>query len=204
MLMAMLAASLITAFSRMSLFYAQSFLGDASRSSLLVSAQIGGQMISLPLWGRLQARLEKRIVALLAQAGFAAAMLGFFLLSPSSPAPAIGLFGLAGAGLSGLTVMNWAIVPDTIEYTERSAGVRHEALTFGLLVTLIKISSGAGAGLIGLCLEASGYRPDGGGHPQGMLLTMTGLPILGAIASILILARLRISYRDHADLRAGS
>ena len=203
MVLCTLAASLITAFSRMALFYAQSFLGDTSRASALVSAQIIGQMISLPMWAWLQARLEKRTVALLAHAGFAITMLAFLSLSPSDAAMAAALFCLAGMGLSGLTVMNWAIVPDTIEYTERSSGVRHEALTFGLLITLTKIASGAGAGLIGLCLKASGYRPlssEGGTHLHGLLLAMTGLPIVGAAACIFILARLRISYRSHADL----
>jgi GPH family glycoside/pentoside/hexuronide:cation symporter len=203
MLLCMVAAALITVFSRMALFYAQSFLGDASRASVLVSAQIIGQMISLPLWGWLQARLEKRTVALLAHSGFAFTMLAFLTLAPSNTALTTALFCLAGMGLSGLTVMNWAIVPDTIEYTERSAGVRHEALTFGLLVTLTKIASGAGAGLIGLCLKASGYQPDAGTHLQGLVLVMTGLPAIGAAACILILARLRISYRSHADLTPG-
>ena len=207
MLMCMLAACLITVFSRMALFYAQSFLGDASQASTLVSAQIIGQMVSLPLWGWCQARLEKRAVALLAHTGFAVTMAAFLALSPSAPMVAASLFCLAGMGLSGLTVMNWAIVPDTIEYTERSAGVRHEALTFGLLITLTKISSGAGAGLIGLCLRASGYQApgaDGGAHLQGLLLAMAGLPLLGAIMSILILARLRLSHRGHAELAGGS
>jgi GPH family glycoside/pentoside/hexuronide:cation symporter len=203
MTLSVLAASLITVFSRMTLFFAQSFLANASLASALVSAQILGQLISLPLWGWLQERLEKRTVALLAQAGFAVTMIAFLCISPSAPAVASSLFFLAGMGLSGLTVLNWAILPDTIEYTERAVGVRHEALTFGLYVTLTKISSGAGAGLIGLCLKASGYAPPEAGagtQAHGLLLSMTGLPIVGAAAGIVILAGLRLSHRSHAGL----
>lgn len=208
LLLCMLAASLITVFSRMALFYAQSFLGDASQASVLVSAQIAGQIASLPVWARLQAGLEKRSVALLAHAGFALTMVTFLFLSPSEMVTGAALFFLAGMGLSGLTVMHWAIVPDMIEYTEQASGVRHEALTFGLLITLTKIASSAGVGLIGLCLKLSGYQAsqaDGGLPLAGLLLTMTGLPLLGAGLCILILARMRISYRNHAELaeRAG-
>lgn len=203
LLLCMLAAALITIFSRMALFYAQSFLGDASAAAALIFAQITGQIVSLPLWSRLQARFEKRTVALLAYSSFAIAMAAFLSIVSSNSVTAMAIFCFAGMGLSGLTVMNWAMVPDTIEFTERSAGVRHEALTFGLLVMLTKIASGAGTGLVGLCLEVSGYRPSGAGNEldsNALLLAMTALPAIGAVACILILTRLRLSFHSHAVL----
>lgn len=199
LLLCMLAACVLTIFPRMAVFYAQCFLGDASQASALISVQIVGQIVSLPLWSWLQDRLAPEKVALAAYGGFGGVMVVFLLLTPSSLAPAAILFGLAGAGLCGFTVMNWAMAPDTIEHTERIAGERHEALTFGLLLTAIKIATGAGAALLGLSLKFSGYPPSpmsSDNQLPDLVMSMTMLPLAGVVACVIILARLRLTHGD--------
>jgi GPH family glycoside/pentoside/hexuronide:cation symporter len=198
LLLCVLAACVLTIFPRMAVFYAQCFLGDASRASALVSAQIVGQIVSLPLWSWLQDRLPAEKVSMAAYGGFGALMALFLLLTPSTLWLAATLFGLAGVGLCGFTVMNWRMAPDAIEHTELLAGERHEALTFGLLLTAIKMATGAGAALLGLSLKLSGYPPSatpGGTQLPGLVAAMTMLPLIGAVACLLIVAGLR---RRHA------
>lgn len=199
LLLCMLAACVLTIFPRMAVFYAQSFLGDASKASALISAQIVGQIVSLPLWSWLQDKLAAEKVSMAAYGGFGLVMAVFLLLTPSSPPLAAILFGLAGAGLCGFTVMNWRMAPDAIEYTERLAGERHEALTFGVLLTAIKIATGAGTALLGLSLKFSGYPPPSmtsDAQLPALAVAMTMLPLAGVLACLLIVARLRLPHAD--------
>lgn len=199
LLLCMLAACVLTIFPRMAVFYAQCFLGDASKASALISAQIVGQIVSLPLWSWLQNRLAAEKVSMAAYGGFCAVMAIFLLLTPSSLPLATILFGLAGAGLCGFTIMNWRMAPDAVEHTERLVGERHEALTFGLLLTAIKIATGAGAALLGLSLKFSGYQPTpaaGNAQLPGLVIAMTMLPLAGGLTCMLIVAGLRLRHAD--------
>lgn len=196
LLLCVLAACVLTIFPRMAVFYAQCFLGDASKASLLISAQIAGQIVSLPLWSRLQDRHAKEKVSMIAHVGFGAVMALFLMLTPTSLPPAAILFGLAGAGLCGFTVMNWAMAPDVVEHTERLAGERHEALTFGLLLTAIKVANGAGAALLGLSLKLSGYPPVPAADTElpSLVVAMTMLPLAGVLVCTMVIAKLRLGH----------
>lgn len=205
LLLFVLAACMITVFPRMAIFYAESFLGSASKASVLISAQVIGQILSLPVWSLLQDRLTKRQVGMVAYGGFAIIMSIFLLLAPSSLRMAAPLFSLAGAFLCGLTVMNWAIAPDTIKCGEIVPTKRHEAFTFGLLLAAIKVSTGAGAGFIGLSLQISGFEASvakGYSRIPGIAIGMAGIPLAGAIACLIILAKLQLGniyQKKHAS-----
>ncbi len=197
-----ISAGLITVFSRMAVFYAKSWLGDPGLAGTLIAFKVAGQVLALPLWWLLAKRTEKRTAAICAQTLFGGTMAAFLLLAPRSVEVSAVLFFLAGAGLGGLTVMNWALLPDTIEYTELDTGSRHEALTFGLLLALCKAASGAGLALVAWLLELSGYEAaaaEFNSRLPDLLLSMTLVPMMGVIACSLILSRLPMSYRDHLD-----
>ena len=201
LLACVLAAALETVFSRTTVFYAKAGLGDAYSATYLVAAQMCGQLVGLPLWQALARKLEKTSTAIAAQLLMAISMGLFFAVSPQSLMFALPLFFLVGVSMGGLTVMNWAIVPDTIEYTEAATGRRHEALTFGVLSCVNKVASGVATALVGWMLAAVDYaHADSRDVVAPLIAAMTAIPLLGALASLVVLAGMRLTYQSHRAL----
>lgn len=195
-----LSAGLATVFMRMTVFYAKTSFGDAAVSIYLLGAQMCGQIAGLPLWQRIASRSEKTSAAIASQLLLALSMVAFFVAAPRSLPIALPLFFLTGLGMGGLTVMNWAIVPDTIEYTEAACGRRHEALTFGAFLFLNKLGSGFALASVGWLLAALHYN----GAPSVSVLAlagaMAGVPLIGAVASAVILGGLKMTHVEHDAL----
>jgi Na+/melibiose symporter-like transporter len=193
-----LSAGLVTVFMRGTLFYASAALGDASSAMYLVAAQMGGQLLGLPIWQHIAAKTQKTTAAIAAQLLLAASMAAFYVAAPNTLASAWPLYCAMGAAVGGLTVMNWAIVPDTVEYTEAACGRRHEGLTFGSLLFLNKAASGFALALLGWVLAMIGYDSTSSDASSGpLIVVMTLIPMMGALGSVILLAGLRLTYRDH-------
>lgn len=201
LLICFLAAAFITVFSKMTIFYAKFVLGDASLTTNLISAHLLGQLLCLPFWHYLSTIMEKRFVAIFANALLIASTLLFIVVSPQSPEVAYLFFFMVGLSLSGLTTMNWSIVPDTIDYTQLYCGHRHEALTFGILLLVIKVANGLSIAAVGWSLDAV-KTSSVISEELGVFLIMCIVPITGAIFSIFVLSRIKLSYREHEQLTA--
>lgn len=196
-----LSAGLVTVFMRGTVFYAKAGLGDAFFATYLVGAQMCGQLLGLPAWQQLASKTEKTTAAIVAQLLLAVSMGAFYVVSPDTLASALPLYFAMGVAVGGLTVMNWAIVPDTVEYTEAACGRRHEALTFGALLFLNKAASGFALALVGGVLAMIGYDSAASATSSGPLIAvMTIIPMIGALGSVIILAGTKLTYRDHQAL----
>lgn len=205
LLVCVLSAGLITVFMRATVFYAKAALGDASFVPYLVGVQMCGQLLGLPAWHWMATRTEKTTTATAAQLLLAVSLFVFYIISPTSLAAALPLFFAVGFAVGGLTVMNWAIVPDTVEYTEAACGRRHEALTFGTLLFLNKAASGLALAIVGWVLAAIDYDVmQASASADSLIAVMAVIPAIGAIGSAIILGNLRLTYQGHRALLDSS
>lgn len=203
LLVSVISAALLTMFSRMTAFYAKSWLDDAELASWLLGAHFIGQIVSAPAWSHLGVRLEKKTAARAAHVLMGVVAVGFLVTAPTTSFMAMFFYFWAGVALSGFTIMNWALVPDCVEYTQAQSGARHEAVTFGVLTSLNKVSSGLGMALIGWALHFSGYDGQSGAGDRSfeLLLAMTLPAAAGALVCILLLGALSMSHAEHAALK---
>ena len=87
-------------------------------------------------------------------------------------------------------------------YTAFEIGERHEALTFGLFLMVMKTAGGLSAGAAGAVLAASGY---GGASERnrlpGLITAMAAFPLIGAMISVSLLRRHDRSHAAHRRLQ---
>lgn len=198
-LVCLISAALLTMFSRMTAFYATSWIGDAKFASWLLGAHFVGQLVSAPVWSFIGARHEKKTAAWCAHLLMVLVAVGFLAVAPTAHFAGMFFYFWAGVALSGFTIMNWALVPDAIEYTAARSGARHEATTFGIFTALNKVASGIGMALIGWALHFSGYDVEAAGsdaRSPELLWAMTLPTIAGALACAALLSRLSMSHAE--------
>lgn len=195
----------LPAFSRLATYYAKSWLGDASHAATLFMVFVLAQILSLPFWLRISDRTEKKLAAMLALALFASTCLVFLWRPAEALASTAAYFALAGFAFGGVNTMTWAMVPDTIEYTEQQSGHRNEAATFGLLLLVIKVCSGLSIAVSGWSLDVIGYESAGETAVplSGLAWAMALPPAIGAVLGIVLLRGLRLSHDEHRDIVKG-
>jgi GPH family glycoside/pentoside/hexuronide:cation symporter len=203
-LVSLLSAALLTVFSRMTVFYTKSWKAGTEVATWLLTAHFIGQILAAPLWSFIGTRLEKKTAAQAAHILMALVALVFLAAAPTTYQVAAFFYFFAGIALSGFTIMNWALVPDCIEYTEAQSGARHEAMTFGILTALSKVSAGIGAVFIGWALHFSGYDAPTGGKASMLLLAMTLPTVVGALACVFVLNTLAMSHAGHQAMKETS
>ena len=192
---------LIPVFLKLTLFYASSWLTDATEAKSMIIAFAVGQVIALPVWVSLSHRYEKRNTAIGAHLCFAAIAISFLILRPDDTPAAFVHFAIAGFSFSGVNVMIWAIIPDTVEFTQATSGRRYEALTFGLFLMVLKIFGGLSTALTGLALDIAGYQAaEDNLKLPGIIFAMSILPIIGGAVSSMLLMRLNLSHDNHSAI----
>ncbi len=97
-------------------------------------------------------------------------------------------------------VLRTSMIADTIEYAQLKTGVRNEGIIFASLTFVSKLKMGAASFFVGLVLTFSGYIPNVEQTPEalnGIMLTMTLLPALGAAMSVVPMLFYKLTDADH-------
>lgn len=182
-------------------YYAQA--PDMGRYALAMSAT--AQLVLSPLWAVMANRTSKRL-GWFAAAGVGMAALGGLSLIPTHhPMAALGFFFLFGAANTGLSVMFWSMIPDTIEVNEHRLGERYEAKTIGLALFARKMTLAFNALLVGAVLEFANFRPNAEPNAStidALRILIGVVPFVCLALTILVLWRYRLDRTEHARLRA--
>jgi GPH family glycoside/pentoside/hexuronide:cation symporter len=138
------------------IYYARTFLGDASYVGALMAALMGATLVGMFLLAPLLKRYGKRNTALV---GTLVTIVGQLLMFYAPRSLTVILVSLAIKGFGGAALMGtfYAMVADTIEYGEWKSGVRTEGLVYGASSFGSKLGTGLGAVLIGWVLGLGGY-----------------------------------------------
>ena len=176
-------------FAKMTVHYANSWLGDPTHAMPLLLAYSLAQILAQPVWTLAANRGQKRTAAIAAHGLSAAFALAFAVFSPTSLVAALPFFVAAGAATGGVYMINWAIFPDTIEH-------RDEAFSTGVFLLVLKITSGLGMGFAAGVLSIIDYDPveASGARLSGIIMVMGLGPLLGAVAAVAVLAPLRLRH----------
>jgi GPH family glycoside/pentoside/hexuronide:cation symporter len=164
---------------------------------------------AMPVWMRLRGWVGTRSLWFLAAGGAIATLVGLSLLGDGARAAQLYLAGLQILFV-GLQFAFWAMLPNTIEYGEKTTGLRVEGTIFGVAALLQRIAIGLATLILGFVFERAGYVANAK-QTHDMLeairLTMTVLPGLFIALSCLAMIRNPLGKGVHAqvldDLKRG-
>lgn len=192
-----------TLFSKTLVYYVIYDLGQPASVGVLLATLIGTITVFVPLWQMVTRRTSKRFAWIAGSAWSAAMWLLWYVLPPQTVGSAmIYLIGV-GIGSAAFYLTFWSMLPDTIEYGVFRTRVRAESLQFGLISLSQKVALGLGVGLLGLLLEAIGYRANQAQSPQtlgDMRFILSVLPAMLALASGCLMWFYPLDARLHGRL----
>ena len=147
----------ITVLHKSVLYYYKYYLGDDTGGQLALASMSVVSALSIPAWMLLRRPLGTRSL------WFVAAALGLTGLTlfaafdiHRAGVMQVFLMGMQAA-IMGLNFVFWALLPDTIEYGERTTGLRVEGAVFGAAALLQRIAIGVATAILGWSLGSAGY-----------------------------------------------
>ena len=152
--------------------------------------------VAIPFWTWAGKKFSKKPVYMAAALLYVAVM-ATWLLSDSSEAQWIvnaRIFAI-GVAVTGILVLGFSILPDTMEYDRRRTGLNREGIYAGLYSTMEKAASGFGPLLFGAYLGAMGYVSTRGGETvaqpdaavSGIYIGLGVFPAAAALLSAVLL-----------------
>jgi GPH family glycoside/pentoside/hexuronide:cation symporter len=143
------------------------------------------------VWAGVAQRTSKRRAWLMANAVSLVAYLAFWYLPTRDPLLAAGLVALISVGNAAYLTLVWAMLPDTVEYTQWKTGQRHDAKVFGVASFAKQLALGLNGFLLGWLLSAVGYVEQGGPQTdaaiEGLRAIMSLVPLAGIALSALLI-----------------
>lgn len=139
-------------------------LKQADVPTVLIGVQ-GTALIMLFVWSRLSKTLGKKAVYFMGMGLWIIAQFGLYFLEPGQVALMYVLAVMAGVGVSTAYLVPWSMIPDVIELDELNTGQRREGVFYGFMVLLQKLGLALGLFLVGLSLQAAGFREAVAGLP---------------------------------------
>jgi glycoside/pentoside/hexuronide:cation symporter, GPH family len=160
---------------------------------------------SIPLFVIISKKTSKKFAYNLGM-GIVVAVLGLiFLFGEKGPGVTIGLFVLAGVGLSTNWLSPWSMIPDTVEYSEWKTGLRREGILYGTFYFVFQAGTAVAGFLVGRALAFTGYVANveqTAGALLGIRAAFTLLPMVFLAAGILLIGMYSIDAATHWRITA--
>jgi GPH family glycoside/pentoside/hexuronide:cation symporter len=187
-------------FGKAVIYYSKYIHGDESIVGSLLVLLALGKGGAIPLWMFVTRKIGKKWSAIFAYGSTCIALSLFWLGSNYSEQSLYFLTVFIGITMSGTAVINWAIIPDTVDFGEWRSGIRAEGFIFGFFTLTSKISMGVGAAMFGIILGAQGFQPNAEQSSNvinSILNIMCLVPIVGGLLCIFCLRYYRLSFDLH-------
>jgi len=113
------------------------------------------------------------------------------------------LFVAAGMGITAVFFCPWAMIPDTVEYSEWKTGLRREGILYGCFFFCFKLGAALAGFFTGLGLDIAGYVPNVAQTDEALLgirLMITFVPLLFIIPGIILVSFYPIDAGMHAHM----
>ncbi len=112
--------------------------------------------------------------------------------------------GISSFGMAMISTLGWAMVPDTIEYGEWKLGIRTEGITYAVFSFSQKFATALAGFFVATILHVTSYVENATSQSslalQGILSTLTIVPIILIIISMLIISRYKISTTVYQEI----
>jgi len=183
-------------------------LKESDVPTVMIGVQ-GTALLMLFFWSNLSQRVGKKAVYFMGMSLWIIAQAGLFFLQPGQVSLMYLLAVMAGVGVSVAYLVPWSMIPDVIELDELNTGHRREGLFYGFMVLLQKFGLALGLFLVGIALEASGFKAATQGQalplqPDSALLAIRiavgPLPTLSLIAGLFLTYFYPITREVHAEI----
>ena len=180
----------MTMMAAMASYYFKYVLGAESLISVAFICLFVTAIVCTPFFVRLSHRTSKMTAYVTGMGTMAVTLAVVYLIGKADAVIIIGTFTLCGAGISVTFLSPWAMIPDTVEYSEWKTGRRMEGILFGLFFFSWKLAAATSGLITGLGLELIGYVPNveqSAGAIRGLTALLTIIPAGFIVIGILIL-----------------
>jgi len=192
-----------TFFHKNLIYYFKYVYGDTDAATVALTLSAGVTAASVPAWTWVARSYGKRLAWASGMILLAIGLVGWWAAHGQGLTALLAAICVIAAGMSANYICFWAVLPDTVEYGEWRSGIRTESLVFGLVVLGQKAALGAAAGALGFTLDAIGYQSNAamdGDTELGLRLMMLAIPLAGALLSLALISRYRLSLKAHRDI----
>ncbi|PNU03638.1 sugar:proton symporter [Novosphingobium guangzhouense] len=204
-LLALVTGFAMPTFGRMILYMGTYVVDRPDMVAPLLLAVTCGQFAGVLFWTPLTARLDQaRVLAI----GHGVSAVGFvlFALFLRQPQALLACAAVIGFGLASVFMLPWGLLANAVDFVALRHGRRLETGLFAFYLVTVKASGAAATALIGWALGWLGYMPGASQSTTvetGMLALGLGLPLVGALSTIVLLQRFDIGHARHARVRAA-
>lgn len=192
-------------FGRMLLFLTTYVVQRPDTLSALMLALTGGQFAGVLCWTALTGKADPARVLALGHGVCAVGLLLFAALLAQPEALPIGA-GVIGFGLAAVLMLPWSLLANSVDFVALRHGRRLETGLFAYYLVAVKASGAGATALTGWLLGSLGYAPGAGQSlsvQAAMVALGLGLPLIGALGAIALLARFGVGHARHARVRAA-
>ena len=190
------------------LFYFLEYrMGLEEEAPIVAGTVFISAIILLPFWVYISQKTDKRKSYIFGMLFLSAVMVSLIFISPD-----LGLWivlvlaALAGAGVSAVHVLPWAMIPDAVEVDELESGARHEGMFYALVTLFRKIAASIAIPLALLMLDRSGFASNAPQQTPAAVNTirflMGPLPSIFLLGGIVFAIFYPLSRDKHAEVRA--
>ncbi len=148
----------------------------------------------------------------MAAVAYALAMLTWLLASPAEPDVVLYLRVLVlGFCSSGIIILGFSILPDTIEFDRSTHGINREGVYSGIYSSMEKAASAVGPLIFGAYLARNGYESSTAGEQvvqsdaavQSIYVGIGVFPALATLAAALVMVFYSLDEKLLTSLREG-
>lgn len=189
-------------------YYINHYLEAPHLRGLLVPFALFVNLIFCPIWALIAQKTSKRAAWLIANGVSLVGYVAFFVVKSRDPMVAAALLALISLANAAYLTLVWAMIPDTVEYTQWKTGLRHDAKVFGIASFSKQLALGVNGWLLGLLLALVGYQSGANVQSaeavEGLKAIMTLVPLAGLALSAWAISGYRLDRAFHARIAAGA
>lgn len=160
-------------------------------------------ILFMPLSVYLTKKIGKKLTYNIGMLSFAGVLVLLFFFGEINVYLTLFLFFLGAFGMAVNWLCPWAMVPDTVEYSEWKQGLRREGVIYGAFFFGQKYPAALAAFIAGIVLKVSGYVPNVEQTPQslmGIRVLLTLIPAFFIVIGSIFISRFPIDADMHRDM----
>jgi GPH family glycoside/pentoside/hexuronide:cation symporter len=188
-------------------YYVTHYLQAPELRQYVLPFILGVQCVFSPFWAYVAWKTSKREAWLWAVGVSVIGYTIFWFTGSKDPIINALLLGLIAAGNAAYLMLVWAMLPDTVEYSQWQTGERHDGKVFGVSSFSRQLALGTNGFLLGFLLTAVGYveksKVQSVEAVEGLKLIMTAVPMVGLLLSAWIVWGYNLDRELHAKISAA-
>ncbi len=186
-------------------YYFKYNLGSETLIPIAFLALFVTAALCIPLFVWISGRRSKKFAFALGMGTLAVLLVVLYFFGEINTPITVLIFVAAGFGMSTIYLCPWAMIPDTVEYSEWKTGLRREGILYGAFFFCFKTGAALAGFLVGLGLGASGYIPNVEQSARslgGIRLMISLVPMGFIILGVVLISFYSITAQRHREIVA--